>query len=397
MIGRLFWVASVFFTLNLADILGLPSANVFEKGLYLLLAGVVLVLRRVDPVAIILMTATLILTIVLGLATPFPKFSWTTWLLSINQFAIIYVLTGFHATRDDAKDILRAAIWLPIICVMGGLVGLVLSGRPIWGIEYATGTMRLQGSQIPAFLSGLAATGVVASLILGLEWRRLRYLGLTAVNLIILILAGGRASLAVAMIVSICLIAFSKVIHIRDKLVLLTGGLLALPFFAAIAVPFALRRLATSTDNGRNAMAAYLQTLVDQYPWTGVGFGHQYWQTPRDVVVRVGSAAAHNDYLRLTVELGAIGMILFFIFMSISVMRGAMRTGAINRTVIAAWGGFLLIARSDNALATPAYFPLLIVCMLPVAGALRRTELATATPVADRPALQGPPSASARS
>ncbi|WP_156139720.1 O-antigen ligase family protein [Sphingomonas sp. 35-24ZXX] len=389
MIRQLFWLASVFFTLNVAETLNLPFANVFEKGLYLLLAGLVLVLRRVDPVAITLMIATLILTIVLGLATPFPKFSWATWLLSINQFAIIYVLTGFHATRDDADGILRATTWLPVICMIGGLIGLGLSGRPIWGIEYATGTMRLQGSQIPAFLSGLAANGIVASLILGLEWRRLRYLGFTAVNLIILILAGGRASLAVAMIASICVIVFSKVIHIRDKLMLLTGGLLALPFFAAIAVPFALRRLATSTDNGRNAMAAYLQTLVDQYSWTGIGFGHQYWQTPSDVVVLVGSAAAHNDYLRLTVELGAIGMILFFIFMSIAMMRGAMRTGAINWTVIAAWGGFLLNARSDNALATPAYFPLLIVCMLPVAGGLGRAGSATPSTAADKPAPKG--------
>lgn len=396
MIGRLFWLASVFYTLNLADTLNLPFTNVFEKGLYLLLAGVVLFLRRVDPVAIILLVATLVLTIVLGLLTPFPKFSWVTWLLSINQFAIIYVLTGFHATREDARQILSVSVWLPVICMIGGFVGLVLSGRPIWGIEYATGTMRLQGSQIPAFLSGLAATGIVASLILGLEWRRLRYLGLSTVNLIILILAGGRASLAVALIVSLCLVAFSRVINVRDKLMLLTGGLLALPFFAAIALPFALRRLATSTDNGRNEMAAYLQTLVDQYPWTGIGFGHQFWQTPRDVVIRVGSAAAHNDYLRLTVEIGVIGMILFFLMMSLAVMRGATRTGVLNWTVIAAWGGFLLNARSDNALATPAYFPLLIVCMLPIAGAWRRTDLGITMPASTQPASRGMTSASAR-
>lgn len=358
----------------MADTLRLPFANVFEKGLYLLLAGVVLLQRRVDPIAITLMIATLLLTIALGVATPFPKFSWLTWLLSINQFVIIYVLTGFDATREDAESILRATTWLPLICIIGGLIGLFISGRPIWDTEYATGTTRLQGSLIPAFLSGLAATGIAASLILGLEWRKLRYLALTIINLIILILAGGRAALAVAMIVSICLIAFSRVIQIRDKLVLLAGGLLALPVFTIIALPFALRRLATSTDNGRNEMAAYLQTWVDQYPWTGIGFGHQYWQTPRDVVIRVGSAAAHNDYLRLTVELGYVGMVMFFVLMTIAMVRSAVRSGSINWTLIAAWAAFLLNAHTDNALATPAYFPLLIVCMLPVFAEYRSAQ-----------------------
>ncbi|WP_019515183.1 O-antigen ligase family protein [Sphingomonas sp. Mn802worker] len=366
MIARLYLVASMFFALNLAQTLGLPFANVFEKGLYLLLAAAVLLRRRMDPVAIALMVATLLLLIVLGALTSFPKFSWVTWLLSLNQFVIIYVLIGFYPSEHDAETILRASAWLPVACVAAGVIGLVATGHRMVGAEWATGTPRLQGSLIPAFLSGLSATGVVANLILGLEWRRLRYLALVAIDLVILILAGGRAALAVAAIVSVALVACSRAIHVRDKLVLLMGGIVVLPVFAAIAIPFALRRLITSTDNGRNQMAAYLQTLIDRHPWAGIGFGHQYWQTPQDIVVAVGSAAAHNDFLRLTVELGAIGAALFYLSMTVAMLRAAARGPAFNVTASAAWIGFLLLSHSDNALATPAYFPLLIVCVLPV-------------------------------
>ena len=383
MIGRLYLAASLFFVLNLAQTLKLPFANVFEKGVYLALAAAVLILRRVDPVAVALMVATLLLTVVLGALTPFEKFSWATWLLSINQFVIIYILTGFHATTRDAAAILRVTAWLPVACVVAGAVGLIATGHRMFGAEWATGTPRLQGSLIPAFLSGLSATGIVAGLILALEWRRLRYLSLAAADLVILILAGGRAALAVAVIVAICLVAFSRAIHGRDKLVLLMGGIAALPVFGAIAIPFALKRLVTSTDNGRNQMAAYLQTLVDRYSWTGIGFGHQYWQTPKDIVVIVGSPAAHNDFLRLTVELGAIGAALFYLMMTAAMLRGAWRGGSFNVTALAAWIGFLLLSHSDNALATPAYFPLLIVCFLPKPfGATRVPPVVASGPIA---------------
>ncbi|WP_294355627.1 O-antigen ligase [uncultured Sphingomonas sp.] len=365
MIGRLYVTASLFFALNLAQTLGLPYANVLEKGLYLALAAAVLIRRRVDPVALALMIATLLLTIVLGLLTSFPHFSWMTWLLSVNQFAIIYVLTGFLPSEHDARTILRTSAWLPLVCVAAGVIGSITTGRALFGTEWATGTARLQGSLIPAFLSGLSATGIVASLILGLEWRRLRYLALAAADVVILLLAGGRAALAVAAFVSVCLVAFSRMIHVRDKLVLLLGAIAALPIFAAVAVPFALRRLVTSTDNGRNEMAAYLHTLAERYPWTGIGFGHQYWQTPQNIVVVVGSPAAHNDFLRLTVELGVVGAGLFYLALTAAMLRAGWRDGALNITALAAWIGFLLLSHSDNALATPAYFPLLIVCVLP--------------------------------
>lgn len=364
MIVRLFALASLFFALNLADTLGLPHANMIEKALFLALAAAVMVLRRMDRWALALMAFTVLITALFGALTPYPGFSWLTWLLSINQIVILFALTGFYPTERDAIGILRISAWLPLISVGAGLAAWLASGRAVFGVEFATGTWRLQGALIPAFLSGIAMTGLVAALMAALEWRRLPYLALVAVNLAILLMAGGRTALAVAVFVSAALIAFSPLIHRRDKLTLLTGAVMAAPLFAILALPFALRRLSTSTDNGRAAMADYLYDLAAQYPWTGIGFGHQFWHVPPDVVARVGSAAAHNDYLRLTVELGVLGMVVVFLALAIALLRAALRGGRVNGTALAGSAGFLLLCVSDNALATPAYFPLLIVTML---------------------------------
>lgn len=63
-------------------------------------------------------------------------------------------------------------------------------------------------------------------------------------------------------------------------------------------------------------------------------------------------------------ELGTVGMAAFFTVLIAAMLRAAFRGGGINAAMLAGSAGFLLLCASDNALATPAYFPLLIVTML---------------------------------
>lgn len=360
----LYVAASVFFTINLADTLGLPYANVFEKGLYLLLAGAILATRKLDPWVMLAFALTTVLVFVLGLLTPYPQFSWATLLLSLNQFIIIYVLIGFRPTEADSEAILRTAAFMPMLCVAMGLIGSALGTHPMFGREFATGLMRMQGGLIPAFLSGLAMGGLVASILLAIEWRRLKYLWVVAADFVILVMAGGRGPLAAAMLVAVPAILFNPRINPRDKAVLGLGGIIVAPIALAIAAPFVLKRLLSSNDNGRNLIADYIHSLLDQYPWTGIGFGHQYWSTPREVQIAIGSAAAHNDFLRILVELGYVGGALFFFLLVASCLRATMRGGRFNAIAFAGFLAFLLLMRSDNTLSTPSHFPLLVISLL---------------------------------
>jgi len=364
MIGRIYCIASLFFVINIADILGLPFVNAFEKGLYLLLSVAILMFRRVDPINIALMIATIILVVMAGALTQYNEFSWLTLILSLNQFIIIYILIGFTPTSHDREMILKTSAWLPFACVAAGFVGMLITGHSMFGGEYGVDTERLRGARSSAFLSGIAMTGVVASLILGLEWRRHAYLLIAGGNLVILMLAGGRAAFAVTVLVAAGLIIFSRIIHIRDKIFMLIAVIISLPAVVAIGFQYIFKRLATSGDNGREVMGEYLWSMIEKYPLSGIGFGHQYWDTPEAVSIVTGSSAAHNDYLRILVEIGYVGGSLFYIFLSLAVLRSALRNGYFNMTVIISFAGFLILSMSDNAIATPPYFPLLVIAIL---------------------------------
>ena len=72
-------------------------------------------------------------------------------------------------------------------------------------------------------------------------------------------------------------------------------------------------RFLTGSSSGRDILWAYLTHVIDLYPITGVGFGHQRFLLPESIVNQVRTIAAHNEYIRYTVELGYIGSILFFL------------------------------------------------------------------------------------
>ena len=114
--------------------------------------------------------------------------------------------------------------------------------------------------------------------------------------------------------------------------------------------------------SGRDIMWAYLASFADDYFWTGIGYGHQFFATPRAIIINFGSAAAHNDYYRLAVELGYPGMIMFYLLLTLAmyfVWSG--RVVQRDPSVLIAYLGFLTLSITENVLSSPAYFPLLIV------------------------------------
>jgi hypothetical protein len=127
----------------------------------------------------------------------------------------------------------------------------------------------------------------------------------------------------------------------------------------------AISRFLNSTDNGREVMWSYLRGISEKYPWTGIGWGHEFLSVPHDIVIQTGSPAAHNDFLRLQVELGLIGMPLFYLLLSLAVLIVAHRNSRyVHPTVIIAYLGFLFLSRTDNALAAPSHFPLIILAAM---------------------------------
>jgi len=86
---------------------------------------------------------------------------------------------------------------------------------------------------------------------------------------------------------------------------------------------------------------------------------------PRSVYILFTSSAAHNDYLRLLVELGWFGVFAFYTLLIIAFVSAwnfiSQRRDA---AILITFAGYMLLSVSDNALSTSAYF------LLPIAAVM---------------------------
>lgn len=350
---------------NIEEVFGFEAANIVQKGLFLIASILCLLLRRITIEIVLLLIVTIVMILFLGAATTYRDFSWQTLVFSLNQVTIIYALLAYHPSSKDAESFLVVAAWLPLASTVVGLIYAAAGWHEVWQTEWLVDTPRFRGSLIPAFLSGFAMCGVFAALQLALRGRRVFYYGVLVADTVILLLAAGRGPMAVALLVSACSVLTSTNVALRIKLTAsLIGGMLLTVLIVVIGEA-AISRFQYSTDNGREVMWAYLRSLSAEYPWTGIGWGHQYLSVPHEVEIHVGSTSAHNDFLRLIVELGVMGMPAFYLFLSIAVLIAAWRGSRFpDPVVIGAYAGFLILSRTDNALASPSHFPIIILATM---------------------------------
>ncbi|MGE4409802.1 MAG: O-antigen ligase family protein [Sphingobium sp.] len=368
----IFIIPFVLFAFNAGMVLNMPGANIMEKGAFLAMSMILLLIRPFDKFIMGLLALVIGLILFQGMATTWPGFSWVTLLMSLNQVVIVYVLLAFKPTTQDANILIKTIAAIPILSIILGLLYQAAGIHPLFSTEWASGIHRLQGSLIPAFLSGIALSGSYASTVLLFDRKKPALLLLTIVNLVILLLAGGRTALAVGMLVILAELLFNPNLRRDHKFWMSLSGLALLPALALTAGINVIGRFQTSGDNGRQIMWSFLDTVAARYPYSGIGFGHQMDIVPREVSIRTGSTAAHNDFVRLTTEIGMNGMILFYILLTLAVLRASISRGRITWGAIIAYAGFLLMSYSDNALATPSSFPLLILAV--VVGKIRADQ-----------------------
>lgn len=345
--------------LNLQFVFQIERVSPIERSLFLGAALAFLLTRPLSRFIMGCWVATIGMAIILGALTRYPQFEWETLFLALNQITVLYVLLAIKPTRADRDGLLLIGALIPLASVALGLVYQLLGLWTMFQAEFATGLPRMSGSMIPAYLSAYAMAGTFAATALGTIRNRPVFFVLAIVDLGILLLAGGRAALAVTL--PICAITFlaSANTPLRVKVAVALAGPVALAGFLVTVGQTALSRLVSSTENGREILWQFTWGLADKHPWTGIGFGHAYWATPLRIKTMTGTQATHNDYIRLAAELGYIGMPLFYLLLILAVARAWL---AGHRTVLPwiALAGFLFVSRSDNALATPGEMMLVV-------------------------------------
>jgi O-antigen ligase len=256
------------------------------------------------------------------------------------------------------RAIVRATMWIPLLSVAGGSA-LDLAGlRPLFVDSFG---QRLAGLGQPAFLAGLCLPAIYACLIELYRDGRWRWLGLLAGNFAILVLTGARAPLACATAVTgltLVLVrsdAFPR--HRRILPILLAAGLL--PVLVALAPGLPMVRLfhllsdEAGNLSGRELLWPPFERAAEASPWLGwgVGAGNVIIPPDSELAQAIQSWAAHNEYLRISVEGGQLGRGLLIAMLVLWVWRHTRLLCRTDRLIMRlAFAGFAVHAYTDNVL-----------------------------------------------
>jgi O-antigen ligase len=360
----LFASGFILFILNLESAFGAGSTNFVTKGL-LLAAGITFVSTRQALFPVILAgTLMIAVTVASAIFTRNQSFSWDLYLRSINQFIVPMLLLGAIPTRRDRNFVLRFLSWAPLLSVVIGLV-YDLTGRGLlFAADNQNGVMRLRGSLIASFLAGLALTGMFAAM----QYARhvnSRYIMVAAVNLLIIILTAARMAMALGCVLFLLSVLLSRrhSIGFRVTIASATTGFLAM--FLLLFGDALLARFSSQSMSGRDVMWDFLLAMIAEFYDFGVGFGHQQTIISHDVFVVINSFHAHNDFLRIAVELGVVPALAFFaLWLSALLYIWHHPRCDHDMMFVIGAGAFFVLAFTDNAISTSTHFPLLIVSAL---------------------------------
>ncbi|MEA2742980.1 MAG: hypothetical protein QOG25_1351 [Acetobacteraceae bacterium] len=274
-----------------------------------------------------------------------------------------FVFCFCRIPRSWAEVMIQATKWCPILAVAACIPLSIAGIRPLF---IDSGGARLAGLGHPAFLAGVCLPAIYACLIQLYRLGRRADLVLLVVNILILMLTGARAPFAYAVAVTgLSLITIrSQVFAARDRLLLLLTAAALLPLLALIAGGLGEVRLfnvlmnETGNLSGRGLLWPSFEAAAAESPWFGWGTGAGNVVVPSDgrIAKILHTWAAHNEYLRIQVEGGAIGeallMALFAGWVMVQTRDLHQSDRRIMRLAFLAFAGH---AFTDNVLiSTPA-------------------------------------------
>jgi O-antigen ligase len=254
--------------------------------------------------------------------------------------------------------IVRATTMIPLLSVAAGMVFDAVGLRPLF---LESGGERLAALGHPAFLAGICLAAVYACLIELYRDGRRRWMVLLAANFLVLILTGARAPLAYAAVVTLLTLSFvrSGVFSMPCRLLPILLVACLVPLALAVAQDFPTLRLFNLLSSeptnlsGRDLLWPPFQEVVARSPWFGwgVGAGNAIIGPDSSLALLMQTRAAHNEYLRMSVEGGQIGCALLIVsFLSWVVWHTRTLRLADKAIVRLAFLAFAAHAYTDNVL-----------------------------------------------
>ena len=273
---------------------------------------------------------------------------------SVAPFAFAFS----RLSRHWAEAVVRTTAWIPLLSVAAGAILAIAGLRPLF---LESGGERLAGLGHPAFLAGVCLAAIYANLIELYREGESRTLLLLMANFLILALTGARAPLAYAVAVTGLTLIFvrSPAFPGRRRILPLLLAACLVPPLVILANDLAAVRLFNVLSNeagnlsGRDLLWPAFEQAAATSPWFGwgVGAGNAIIPPDSELARLIQTSAAHNEYLRVRVEGGLIGLGLLVLLFVLWVMRHTSRLRRTDRVIMRlAFIAFAAHAYTDNVL-----------------------------------------------
>jgi O-antigen ligase len=390
MLFRIAFIAAlVVLSLNISVVFNVEKANPIEKA-FVLAAAILMALRgKIDRTLMAFAGVVVFGTLLSAVLTDFAAFSWDLYLRALITLAatLLFLITVPRAADRDV-----VLITLALVPILQVVLGLAYNAVGLWSMFKADsfGVVRLAGSTIPAFLGATAATGAVAAMAYASQ-KDMRFLIILAINTVILLLSGARMATAAAALgcAGVLLFGFQRN-RAAKYLIIAGGGIAAIAVFPILGQTL-LERAGSGSLQGRDLLWSYLSGYTRDYPYFGVGLGAQYTLIPPRLVILTGTVAAHNEYIRLLVEIGMVGGAVFLfgyigLFLATAASPLCENRGGYMLIVAA----FLMYSATDNTFTRFECVSILIVAFYGTSRALGdRPKPKTSEPPPLRPRTLG--------
>jgi O-antigen ligase len=278
---------------------------------------------------------------VIGSAAPF-AFSW-------SRLSAVW-----------SRRVIGTVIAAPFLIIAFGALLAAAGLRPLYGLE--DGALRLGASTHPAFLAGFALISVYALLLEQVRGERGWRLCALGGDIVILLATGARAPLLLALLLILLVAAAIPTPRwswrSRVPVLLVVTAAPAAAILAAPLLGFVrLLTLAAQGDvtdlSNRTVIWTVYEAAFARSPWFGWGTGSGKVLVPVGTVLwrLLGTNAAHDEYLRIAVEGGAVGLGLLLLLVMLWLRRGTRGMRGAERAVITlVFIAFAVHSATDNTL-----------------------------------------------
>jgi hypothetical protein len=305
-----------------------------------------------------------ILMFVIGLATGnlHPEMDALNSFRSLIGVAAQFIFISCRLQRSWHDRFILLVAGTPLISLFFGIPAyLVGFDRQLFMFD--NGTYRLESLNHPAFLAYFGSIAIYACVLELVRTWHWKWIALGCANFVITVATGTRGPIIVSLIMAglSVLFAYSPRFTGSRRMVLVALGLGLLVLLAGTLGPYILQRSFSSYSqqggfqfSGRDIIWSLFVREFWKAPLFGRGVGAGRFAVPIEEVEILGSNAAHNEYLRIAVDGGAVGVIYLFILTAIWIARELRFMPRGQRPVILAWAvAFMVHCFTGNTLIAP--------------------------------------------